>query len=516
MFKVNPLLMIDFYKSTHRRQYPPNVVFITSYYVPRMTRIKNNMVSAFGVQYFCQKFLVDIFNEWFFNQPREEICRGYCRILDHTIGPKAYSPESVEELYDLGYLPISISTVPEGMRVPIKVPTVKIENTDPRFPWLTNTIESLFSAEFWDANIWATIGYDYRQIVDKYYALTVDDDVPKARALGDFSFRGEHGFESACKCSAAFCLSFLNTATVSAIPWLEYYYDCDCTKEPVGFGAISTEHSVMCSNYFVDGNEKAFIRRALTELYPDQNFSCVMDSYDYWNVVDNILPKLKKEIMEHNGCLSVRGDSGDPVEVVTETVEHLWKTFGGTINSKGYKVLDPHVKAIYGDSITLQRSEKIYQILMDKGFAANCVSLGVGSFSTLCIEEEDNVTVTLEDGSEVTGIATMLKPFTRDTFGAAIKATYCQLDDGTEVPIFKNPKTDTGHFKKSHRGLCYVYRDENGDITYKDNLTKKDFENMTQEERAANLLQEVFRDGQFIKRWTLQEVRENLHGKGNF
>jgi nicotinamide phosphoribosyltransferase len=83
----------------------------------------------------------------------------------------------------------------------------------------------------------------------------------------------------------------------------------------------------------------------------------VSDSYDYWNLVDSILPSLKEEILAHDGFIAIRGDSGDPVEVVTQTVFKLWETFGGTVNSKGFKVLDPHVKAIYGDSITQIRCE---------------------------------------------------------------------------------------------------------------------------------------------------------------
>lgn len=215
------------------------------------------------------------------------------------------------------------------------------------------------------------------------------------------------------------------------------------------------------------------------------------DSYDYWNLVKNILPKLHDEIMNHNGCLLVRGDSGDCVEVVTQTVFELWKQFGGTVNSKGYKVLDSHVKALYGDSITVQRAEEIYQILMENGFAAQNVSLGVGSFSMHCIEEDN-----------------MLKPFTRDTFSSCIKACDAIID-GKEYPIFKDPKTDrdTGHgFKKSQRGCCIV-TENNGKLTYTDGHTYADaFTN------TNNLLQPVFRDGKMLKEYTLQEVRNRLHG----
>ena len=148
----------------------------------------------------------------------------------------------------------------------------------------------------------------------------------------------------------------------------------------------------MCSNYAVDGDEETFLRRILTEIYPDVSFSAVLDSYDYWNVIENILPKLKKEILEHNGCMLMRGDSGDCIEVVTETVFKLWEIFGGTINSKGYKVLDPHVKAIYGDSITIQRIIDIYDILKKKWFCLFKCCTWCWVFLFPVYEEYDTIT----------------------------------------------------------------------------------------------------------------------------
>ena len=253
----------------------------------------------------------------------------------------------------------------------------------------------------------------------------------------------------------------------------------------------------MCSNYAVDGDEESLIRRLLTEIYPNTSFSCVCDSYDYWNVVNNILPKLRKEIMEHNGCFLVRGDSGDCVEVVTQTVFRLWELFGGTVNSKGYKVLDPHVKAIYGDSITIQRCRRIYEILEENGFACSNVALGVGSFSFQCVEE---------DG--------ILKPFTRDTFSSCIKATYCEID-GKPYPIFKDPKD--GGFKKSQKGCCIVTKDfildtlgsYNG-LTYTDGHTWKDACN-----DQFNLLTPVFKNSEMLWEQNLQRVRARLH-EGEF
>lgn len=504
MINIHPLLALDFYKTTHPEQFPQGLSKVVSYLTPRMSRLtKEDKLIVWKIQAFAKDFLVDYFNDHFFSQPLEELIEEYERVLDNTLGTGAYTSQKVRDLHNLGYLPLEIKAIPEGERIPMQVPMIEITNTHPDFAWLVNTIESIMSAELWHPMVCANVGYRYRQIVNKFYDISVDDDVPKNRALGDFSFRGQESFQSAMASSAAFCLSFLNTATVPTIPWLEQMYNCDCTKENVAFGSISTEHSVMCSNTAVDGNEKDFVERLLTQIYKNHSFSMVSDSYDYWNMVDNIIPSLKQEILNHQGTLLVRGDSGDPVKIVTQTVFSLWRTFGGTINSKGYKVLDPHVKAIYGDSITPERCTKIYEILIANGFACNNVALGVGSFSMQCAEETD------ENG------ITTLKPFTRDTYGIAVKSTYGELKDGTCFAIFKDPKTDTGNFKKSQKGRCIVYRKYNKDktdyeIKYEDGFYEEP--KVAMQHCDENILTTIFKDGNMVKEYTLDEVRQRLHG----
>lgn len=482
--QINPMLLMDFYKAVHSDMLNSKMTKSMSYYTPRMSRVDRwNKVVMFGLQMFCKTWLIDYFNDYFFNMPKDEVVGEYKRVLDASLGAGIYDYHKIEKLHDLGYLPIEIIALPEGTVVPVHVPMFGITNTHPDFAWLPQALESLISAEMWYPQITATVGKTYREIVNKYYDITCEDNVSRERALGAFDFRGDMCVDAALKAGAGWCMSFVNTATVPVIPYLEEMFNADCAKEEVAFGAVSTEHFVMCSNYAVDGDEETFLRKMLTELYPDTSFSCVLDSYDYWNVIDNILPKLHREIMEHNGCMLMRGDSGDCVEVVTKTVFKLWEQFGGTVNSKGYKVLDPHVKAIYGDSITVQRCEEIYQILMENGFACSNVALGVGSFSMHCIEENN-----------------VLKPFTRDTFSSCIKACYAEVD-GKCYPIFKNPKD--GGFKKSQKGLCYVYRNENGELAYKDEYTSENIPD-------GNLLETVFKDGKLIKEYTLKEIRERL------
>lgn len=487
LYNINPMLLIDFYKAVHAEMLPAKITKSVSYFTPRMSRVRMwNKVVMFGLQGFVKTYLIDYFNERFFERPIDEVISEYERIMDASLGKGVYGLQKIKDLHALGYLPIEIWALPEGTKVPMHVPMFCITNTHDDFAWLPQALESLISAEAWHPMLAATVGATYRGIVNKFYDETCDDSVSRNKALGSFDFRGEECTDSAIKAAAGWCLSFVNTATVPVIPYLEKLYNCDCTKGPVAFGSPSTEHAVMCSNYAVDGDEVTLLKRLLTEIYPDTSFSAVLDSYDYWNVIDNVLPQIKPEIMTHNGCMLMRGDSGDCIEVVTKTVFKLWDEFGGTINSKGYKVLDPHVKAIYGDSITIQRCERIYEILKDNGFAASNVALGVGSFSFQCVEE---------DG--------ILKPFTRDTFSSCIKATYCEIDH-KPYPIFKNPKE--GGFKKSQKGCCLVYKDDNGELCYKDEYTWKEaFCNSKQELKA------IFRNSELLIDDSLANIRNRLH-----
>lgn len=582
MKHYNPLLLIDFYKSTHCEQYPQGLTKMVSYYTPRMSRLEDtDHITMFGLQAFIKEYLIEGFNTNFFSRPEEEVVAEYERILDYTLGKEAYQSQKIKDLHRLGYLPLEIAAVPEGKRTKVGVPQIEISNTHPNFVWLVNTIETMLSCTMWHTQVSAEVGYRYRQIVDKYVNLTCDNNVNPRKMLGDFSMRGQHSVESAIKSSAAWTLSFDNTATVPAIMWLEDNYNCDVTKDSVAYGAISTEHSVMCSNYAIDGDEITHIRRLLTEVYPNHSFSMVSDSYDYWRLVTELLPQCKNEILAHNGTLSIRGDSGDPVEIIagkdiyyisenecddpdgmfndvlyTEdwleeyardnaikkhciryfsingkyfevnfnpiwtnergawtdqkyyyvdeytytwneipqtaelmgTVWALDQIIGHTINSKGYKVLNPKLKAIYGDSITPQRCEEIYQRLMTQGYAINNVALGVGSFSMMCLETYDY------EGNKG------YSPYTRDTFGIAVKATYAE-DKDRNIEIYKQPKGAS--WKKSQKGCCIVSLDGEN---YTDGHTWIDVAIETD-----NLIKPVFKNGKFIKEYNLNEIRKNLY-----
>ena len=494
MRKTIAILLSDGYKQVHAEQFPKGLTKAVSYGTPRMSRLKTQKEMAwYGIVAFCKEYLIDYFNENFFELPEEYVVRECERTLDYMLGKGNYGIEKIRDLHKLGYLPIEVNSLSEGTMVPMGVPCVEVTNTHEDFAWVTQWVESLLSSEIWKPCIHAGVGKSYRKIVNKYYDLTVNDDVDRSCAISDFGFRGMSCLQEAVKASSAWLMSFSKTATIPAIPYLEEVYSTSCVVENIGKSGVSTEHSVMASNFSVDGDEVTFVRKLLTETYRDSSFSMVSDTYDYWNMIDVVLPSLKKEIQDHNGVLYVRPDSGDIFEVSVETVKKLMDHFGYYLNKKGYKCLNPKIGVIYGDGVTQERAEKIYKTLMDNGIAASCISFGAGSFSFNAIEE---------DG--------VLKPYTRDTFSFAIKATY-GIVNGQEIEIFKDPKTDNfsgGGFKKSQKGMCVVYKDGDS-IRYKDGVMKKEAEEM----KDVNLFVNIFKDGKINldNVGSISSVREKLN-----
>lgn len=486
------MLACDYYKTVHAQMLPKGITKSVSYYFPRSSRIPGwDKAVFFGLHGFIQEWLVEVFKDNFFDRPKSIVIEEVRETLLRTMGKKAKTNiEQITQLYDLGYLPIAIYALPEGSHVPMGVPMFAITNTEPEFAWLPQYLESLISSEMWHGIVVATVADKYRAIADEYFKKTVDEETEGCpeRFLSCFDMRGEESYSDAVKAGAAWATSFVPCATVGTANYLWDYYggECQCIS-----GSPSTEHAVMCSNYAVDGDEATFLKRMLTEIYPEQSFSAVLDSYDYWHMVKEVLPTLKDEIMAHKGCFLVRGDSGDPVEVATQTVFALWDIFGGIVNDKGYKVLDPHVKTIYGDGITLQRCEEIYSILEQNGFSASNVVLGVGSYSMQAV----NI-----DGVHY--------PFTRDTFNIAIKATYIEVDDKPYM-IQKSPKVNGAHgedkdyFKKSKKG-CIIVTGEDGEYVAEDGHTFKEFL------ERRNEMKLVFKDGDMYRSEPLDRIRVRL------
>ncbi|MEO6304225.1 MAG: nicotinamide phosphoribosyltransferase domain-containing protein, partial [Bacteroidia bacterium] len=218
--KINPLMLIDFYKADHRRQYPEGTEMVYSNFTPRKSRqADNDKLVFFGLQYLVKEYLVKQWNEGFFNVPKEKVMADYKRRMDNALGKDSIPVEHIAELHDLGYLPLIVKGLPEGSIVGPKIPVVTVYNTQPKFFWLTNYLESLMSAILWKPATSATTAFQYRKVFNEYARNTVsDNNIDFVYWQGhDFSFRGMSGIEDACMSAAGHLLSFYGTDTVPAI-----------------------------------------------------------------------------------------------------------------------------------------------------------------------------------------------------------------------------------------------------------------------------------------------------------
>jgi len=479
---MNPLLLTDGYKLGHKEQYPLGTTLVYSNWTPRKSRVEGiDEVVFFGLQFFIKEYLIKQFNEYFFNQPKAQVTAEYKRYVDNYLGVD-YDVSHIEALHDLEYLPIEIKAIAEGSSVPLRVPMFTVANTLPEFFWLTNYLETLLSNVVWQPCTSATIAKRYRKILDQFALETDPENMDFVNWQGhDFSMRGMSGTESAILSGMGHALSFSGSDTLPVAKALESYYNTDVTKELVIGSVNATEHSVMCAGRKDDEIETF---RRLLNTYPTGILSVVSDTWDLWKVLTEYLPVLKEQILSRDGKLVIRPDSGNPVDIICGckhenpriskgVIELLWDEFGGTINQQGYKVLNPKIGAIYGDSITIERAIQICERLKAKGFATTNIVLGIGSFT--------------------------YQYNTRDTFGFAMKATYVEVN-GIGREIFKDPITDDGT-KKSAKGLITLF-EVDGIINLKDQVSES--------EEQQGLLKTVFKNGELIVDDSLEAIRKRI------
>jgi nicotinamide phosphoribosyltransferase len=484
---INPLFLIDFYKADHRRQYPEGTEVVYSNFTPRSNKYAyedSDEVVVFGIQYLIKEYLIDRWNRGFFMRPKQVVLDEYKELMDRALGPDTIPLDHIAELHDVGWLPISIKALPEGTLCPVGVPCLTIQNTIPEFFWLTNYLETLLSNILWKPMTSATTAHMYRREFERHAKLTGSPQDFIGWQGHDFSMRGMSGIEDACMSGGGHLLSFNGTDTVPAIAWLKQYYP---SEEFVGGSVPATEHSVMSLGGDGDGEFETF-KRLITETYPTGIVSIVSDTWDFWKVMTDYLPRLKNEILARDGRVVIRPDSGDPESILCGTrpqlgnedpiaagaYECLWNTFGGTVNKKGFRILNPKVGLIYGDSINYDRQRAILRRLEMKGFAASNLVLGIGSFTYEFV--------------------------TRDTYGFAMKATWGKIN-GEGKDIYKDPKTDDG-LKKSAHGLLKVFHNRAGKLDVKDRCSKS--------EEHSGQLRPVFAGGSLLQEDSLTTVRERL------
>ncbi len=515
MFKPNSLFYSDGYKVGHKRMLAAGTDFLYGTEIPRSLKHGPKGVSKIvsAGQQLTMRWLHDEFKEHFFALTEDEAMKFGTDMALYLMQP--YNAEHFRALYQLGYLPMKVKALPEGIETNPNIPHMTFINTVKGFAWLTLYLETIISALSWKTSTSATIALQYRRNALEWVKKT---DPANAWLVDymchDFSARGLDPF-SMLASGLGHAMSHKGSDTLIVIPGARYFYGE--LEDQVCINSVNaSEHSVSTTKIFTCG-EKQMIIDWLKE-FPVGILSIVADTFDLWKLICEYLkdPEVKALIMAREGKLVIRPDSGDPcdiicghnsnprldkkVKVFTQlnnlqlehtskrrfgdreinenefkgVIELLWEIFGGTTNEQGFKVLDSHIGAIYGDSITLDRQVQIYSRLADKGFASTNIVLGVGSYT--------------------------YQYNTRDTLGIAIKGTWFE-NNSTGIDIYKEPVTDDGT-KKSLKGKVAVFKDEVGEYFV--------MQQCNEQLEESGELQVIYENGNFSNLTTLTEIRKRL------
>jgi nicotinamide phosphoribosyltransferase len=531
---MNPLLLTDGYKTGHHLMYPEGTTLVYSNFTPRSNKYapkRCDQLVSFGQQMTMLQ-IHEAFEQNFFSKPKDEVCNEMKEELEMYLG-MPYDVSHFEALHDLGYLPIKVKIIEEGSLVPIRVPVLTICNTHPDFYWITNYLETIISNMLWKPMTSASIAYTYRKLLTKWQERTDKENGWFIDWQGhDFSMRGLDSIDAVVSSGLGHLTSFMGTDSLPTIHGARKYY---AAEGPVGGSVPATEHSVMCAGskesevetfrrllqtypkgilsvvsdtwdlwkvcteHVVALKEEILARDGKLVIRPDSgdpvDIICgSREFYKLWHKIKNgyettvisgyyDVNKIyydkenyyKVEILGSVGVDQLKYkfwkiELDDPSK--KGVIELLWDVFGGTINEQGYKVLDPHIGAIYGDSITLDRADEICSRLEAKGFASTNIVLGIGSFT--------------------------YQFNTRDTFGFAMKATYV-IVNGVGQEIFKDPITDDG-IKKSAKGLLRV----NEDMSLSDQVTR--------DEEGEGMLKTLYVDGMFESYTDFKTIKSKLNG----
>jgi len=543
---IFPLFNKDAYKIGHLNQYPDNTEFVYSNLTPRGDRLApfdtnsqfyNKEVVFVGLQMFVKDILIDQWNELFFSKSKEYVVKKYSNLIN-SMG-LGIDVSHIGELHDVGYLPIRIKALPEGAKIPMKVPVMTITNTDKRFGWLVNVLETSISAETWKLITSATIANQYKQLFLSFAEKTgVHKDFCDIQGH-DFSARGMSGMQDAAKTGIGHLSSFIGTDTLAAVDAAEQFYNMDLTKDLVGVSVPATEHAVMMLGQ--KESELDTYRRLINEVYPTGIISIVSDTWDYWKLLTDGVKELKQDILSRSpdtlgNCKVVfRPDSGDPIRIISGYLDseiididtngedyigyHKSQIVDLLISQgKRYELLkmnDQYWKFnTIEESVSLSEVKGSVQVLWDefggtiteKGFKELDSHVGLIYGDSITFDRARKILeILFEKGfassNIVFGIGSYTYQYiTRDSFGMAIKATN-GIVDGNSIAIFKDPKTDTGD-KKSAKGLMRVELENSKYVMY---------DEQTIEQEKGGELKVVFENSVLYNQTSLTDIRARLN-----
>lgn len=455
------LLASDSYKHSHFLQYPPGTKHISSYIEARVGEPDLEQVTLFlGIQAFIRQYLA--YPITLFDINDAEVVAGM-----HGI---PFNREGWERIVNVhgGYLPVEIQSLPEGALVPRGTPLVQVHNTDSELPWLTSFIETALLRSIWYPSSVATLSFLTKTII--YDGLLRSSDNPDAGLpfkLHDFGARGVSSAESAALGGLAHLVNFQGTDTLEAIQAVYALYPSPQTMP--GFSIPASEHSSMTS---WGQAREADAYANMMDRFGSGLFSIVSDSYDLFSAIQNIYGGTLKEKIENlEGKLIVRPDSGNPIMTPLRVLQELWDIFGGSVNSKGFKVLNPKVGVIQGDGMNAHSIGQLVNAMLAAGWSIDNIAFGMGGG--------------------------LLQAHMRDDMRFAMKANAIDYGNGWQ-DVQKKPATDPS--KASKAGRQAVMRNPAGALeTFREDALPAD---------GSNLLRVIYRNGEVYDEETFFQVRD--------
>ena len=456
----NILLDSDVYKHTHWKMIPKNVKYAYAYQESRGVTDKGvpPETLVFGYQYYIKRYLEG-------KVITEEMITQAADMMKEIFGTDKYFNEHgwkyILENYD-GQLPIIIKAVPEGTVVPCHNILLSIQNTDPNVPWLTTFVETLLMRSWYPISV-ASTSFGIKRLIKKYQEKTGGSPMIDFH-LNDFGSRGVSSKESAGIGGMSHLINFQGSDTIEAARYAKAFYNAGFVMASVA----ATEHSETL--LFGEEHEKEAYEHFI-DTFPSGILSVVSDTYDINNAVDKIFgEELRDKILERDGRLVVRPDSGYPPHITVQVLKSLYKHFGGTNNAKGYINLNPKVGVIYGDYIRYGMIDDILAGMEKEGFSTDNVVFGMGG--------------------------ALLQQVNRDTFKFAIKNSACADENEKWVGIAKNPISDPS--KKSKKGRLQLIQEDGKFRTQEYNYLHSD----------KDLLVPIFKNGKLLVEYDWEDIRE--------
>jgi nicotinamide phosphoribosyltransferase len=461
VFLDNIIFDTDSYKQSHTVQYPAGTRHVSSYVEARSAfgNIKN--LKFFGLQ-------MELALLRGVQVTREVIDQAIPFLQAHGYDIYVDRWEYIMEKHG-GRLPVKIEAISEGTIVPVSIPQIRITNTDPECFWLVSFLETRLLRAIWYATTVSTVSAYIKNEISSRMMITDGSIDGLEFKLHDFGARGTTSRDTAGRGGAAHLVNFWGTDTISGLVYARNYYGADMA----GFSIPASEHSTMTA-LGRDGEHDQV--ENMLDQFPEGLVAIVSDSYDLFALIKEAYGnKFKDKIMNRNGTLVVRPDSGNPVEIVPAVIEALMTAFGFKYTASGYKLLNQKVRVLQGDGINHFSIVKIMDTMMERGLAIGNIAFGMGG--------------------------ALLQAPNRDDFGYAMKASAIDVN-GEWHDVYKDPKTAKGS-KTSKKGIQGAFRTDSGD------WVARRVENLPPN---SDMLTSVFENGELTKIWTFDEVRAASNG----